>query len=98
MENLEDYMSELEDLRLLLKDLMRKEYLEELLELYAQLEKAYLEKWTEVVAASKHGRKCNYAIQARQIFKGLKEKDVSAKITQIYKKYLAEDKNLEKGG
>ena len=85
---MEDYMEELEELRLLLKDLMRKEYLEELLDLHAQLEGAYLEKWTEVVEASKHGRKCNYAIQAKVLFERLKEKDVSVKIEQIYERYL----------
>lgn len=90
MENCEDYMEDLDELRLFLKDLLRKEYLEELLELYAQLEKAYLAKWSEMVEKSEHGRECNYAIQALILFKSMKEKDVSDKIRQIHEKYLQE--------
>jgi hypothetical protein len=94
MENckdIENYMAELDQLRLFLKDLLKKEYLEELLGLYEQLERAYLAKWSEMVDKSEHGRKCNYAIQAMTLFKSMKEKDVSDKIKQIYEKYLKEE-------
>jgi len=85
---MDEYLEELYQLRSCLKFLLRKEYLEELVELAQQIDRSYVDSYHSIKEQSEHGKDCGYAIKAKELFYALGEKDVTKKIKDIYETFI----------
>ena len=85
---MKDYIQELNELRDLLKILLNKEYLQQLVELSELIDKSYVSSYCRIVENSEHGVNCGYAGKAKKLFLQLGEKDISNKIEYIYNTFL----------
>lgn len=83
-----DYMLELEELRQFLAWYLRKELLQELVELQELLNSSYVNRYQELCENSQHGTDCGYAIKAKELFMKLQERPITKKIKFIYENFL----------
>ncbi|RLF67877.1 MAG: hypothetical protein DRN26_01080 [Thermoplasmata archaeon] len=83
-----DYLQELQDLRDLLRWLLRKEFLQELVALAELIDRSYVDSYCRISSNSSHGTNCGYAVKAKELFLKLQEKDISKKIEDIYHTFI----------
>ena len=82
------YIEELEYLRKILEWLLRKDLLQDLVDLKELLDKSYVHKYTELVEKIEQGEDCGFAKKAQDLFYTFQEKNISDKIKQIYESYI----------
>lgn len=83
-------MQELDELRIILTDLLGKETeLREFLKLLKLLKESKVERYSWFAEHSTYGKNCKYAKKARDVFERFEEEKISAKISEIYNKYIA---------
>lgn len=85
-----DYLQALDELRIILTSLLTKENeLKEFLELLKLLKESKVERYSWFAEHSVYRKNCDYAKKARDVFEKFEEKTITAKITEIYNKYIA---------
>lgn len=92
---MDEYLEELYQLRSHLKFLLRKEYLEELVELAQLIDRSYVDNYHAIKEQSEHGKDCGYAIKAKELYLAFHERDVGAKIKKIYIDFIQPMERLE---
>ena len=85
-----NYLDELYELRQMLKFYLRKDFLEELVELADMIDHGFVINYHDIKERSKYGENCGFAAKAKDLFLKLKEKDISEKIEYIYKTFIEE--------
>ena len=83
-----DYLLELNELRDMLKFLLNKELLQELVSLAEQIDHSYVDSYKRISDNSEHGTNCGYAAKAKDLFVKLQERPISEKIAHIFKTYI----------
>ena len=83
-------MEELFELREMLRWLLKKELLSELVTLAEQIDKSYVDSYNRIKETSEHGANCGYAAKAKDLFLRLQEAPISEKIKYIYQTFIEE--------
>jgi hypothetical protein len=86
----QDYLEELFELREMLRWLLKKELLSELVTLAEQIDKSYVDSYNRIKENSEYGANCGYAAKAKQLFIRFQEVPISEKIKHIYKTFIEE--------
>lgn len=86
----QDYLEELHELRGMLRWLLKKEFLSELVALAELIDRSYVDSYNRIKDNSDHGTNCGYAVKAKDLFLRLQEKPISEKIKYIYKTFIEE--------
>ena len=84
------YMEELHELRSMLKVVLNKEFLSQLVELAQKIDDSYVSTYCRISESSQHGKNCGYAVKAKDLFVRLQEAPIREKITYIYKTFIEE--------
>jgi hypothetical protein len=85
-----DYLEELYELREVLRWLLNKELLNELVEVAELIDKSYVDSYNRIKENSEHGTNCGYAVKAKDLFIRLQERPISNKIKYIYETFIQE--------
>ena len=86
----DDYLEHLYELREMLRWLLKKELLSELIALAELIDRSYVDSYNRIKENSDHGKNCGYAVKAKDLFLRLQEKPVSEKIKYIYETFIKE--------
>jgi len=81
-----NYLTELGELQDMLKWLLKKDLLQELVELQELLNKSFVTKYNNLT--SSRGNDCAWASRAKELFLQLQEKEISTKIKDLYFNYI----------
>jgi hypothetical protein len=85
-----DYLEELYELREMLRWLLKKELLNELVMLAELIDRSYVDSYNRIQENSEHGKNCGYAVKAKDLFLRLQERPISDKIKYIYETFIQE--------
>jgi len=85
-----DYLEELFEVREILRSLLKKEFLSELVTLAELIDRSYVDSYNRISENSEHGKNCGYAAKAKDLFLRLQEAPISEKIKYIYKTFIEE--------
>jgi hypothetical protein len=85
-----DYLEELFELREMLRWLLKKDLLKEMVALAEQIDNSYVDSYNRIKGNSEHGTNCGYAVKAKDLFIRLQEKPIAEKIKYIYETFIEE--------
>ena len=85
-----DYLEKLFELREMLRWLLRKDFLKEMVAVAELIDKSYVDSYNRIKENSEHGTNCGYAVKAKDLFLRLQEKPIAEKIEYIYKTFIEE--------
>jgi len=87
-----DLLEELYSLRKMLKVLLRKEFLTELINLAQLIDNSYIQRYNEICEQSRLGRNCGYASKAKDLYLKLQALPIEDKLKEIYEVFLKDKK------
>jgi len=90
MNDNKNYLEELYDLREMLRFVLRKDFLTELVALSELIDKSYVDSYNRIKENSEHGENCGYAAKAKELYLKLQDKPIAEKIKYIYKTFIEE--------
>ena len=85
---MKDYMEELAELRGMLKFILNKELLTELVDLAEKIDNSYVQRYVELKEQSTEGSNCGHAAKAKDLFLKLQERPIAEKIESIYNTFI----------
>jgi hypothetical protein len=85
-----DYLEHLYELREMLRVLLRKDFLNELVTLAEFIDKSYVDSYNRILQSSTQGKNCGYAAKAKELYVKLQDAPIAEKIKYIYKTFIEE--------
>jgi hypothetical protein len=83
-----NYLDELYELREILRWLLNKELLGELVSLAEEIDNSFVDSYHRIKENSSHGENCGYAAKAKDLFLEFQAKPIGEKIEYIYKSFI----------
>lgn len=85
-----NYLEELFELREILRWLLKKSLLTEMVDLADFIDKSYVDSYNRIKENSDQGSNCGYAAKAKEMYLALQDAPIAEKITYIYKTFIEE--------